>query len=105
MPSERKVTRTVMATKCTCLVVDLTTQTTAEEVVTIPRTYEDEAAALKYIAKHYDSDAKKYVHVSAMEVEEKLYGMSEEQFIKNAEVLPPRPPREKPPVDGNAVQQ
>ena len=94
MPSERKVTRTVMSTKCTCLVVDLTTQETAEEVITIPRTYDDAAAALKFINKHYDSDKKKYVLVSSMEVEEKLYGMSETKFIENAEVLPPRHVRE-----------
>lgn len=95
MPSERKVTRTVLSTKCTCLVVDLTTKETAEEVITIPRTYDNAAAALKFIIKHYDSDKKKCVLVSSMEVEEKLYGMSETKFIENAEVLPPRPAREK----------
>ena len=58
--------------------------------VVIPRTYKDDKAILKAAEKVLASDSIKPVHVVSYTTEETLYGMSEADFIKNAEILPLR---------------
>lgn len=86
------ITRTINTTKAVVLCMDTATGTPQEVTVTLPRTYKDDKAMLKKarsIIETPDSTIKA-VHVKSSFVEETLYGMSEDFFIANAEILPPR---------------
>ena len=85
-----QVTRTFKTTVVDVLCLDIVNGEPFNEQVTLPRTYKDEKAMLKEVEKVINNDAQKVVHVVGFTVEEKLYGMSEQKFIENADELPPR---------------
>lgn len=84
------VTRTILTTEVTVLCLDLIKAEPFNKVVTLPRTYKDEKAMMKKVSAIIDTDEVKAVHVVDTKVNETLYGMTEEQFIAMAEVLPSR---------------
>lgn len=84
------VTRTIVTTKATVMVVNITQGETETRTVTLPRTYKDDKTLLKQCAKVIDNEETKVVTVLASEEVETLYGMTEQQFIETAQVLPPR---------------
>lgn len=84
------VTRTILTTEVTVLCLDLIKAEPFNKTVTLPRTYKDEKAMMKKISAIIDTDEVKAVHVVDTKVNETLYGMTEEQFISMAEVLPSR---------------
>lgn len=85
-----QVTRTIQTTKATVLCLDLEKKEPFEKTVILSRTYKTEKDMMKRIAAIVDNDTVKAVHVVHSEVEETLYGMSEQKFIENAEILPAR---------------
>ena len=89
------VTRTITTTKCTVLCMNLEEGIPFEQEVTIPRTYPDTTKMLKQVAKMIDNECTKAVHIKSYEECETLYGMTEAEFIANAEVLPPRVANDK----------
>lgn len=84
------VTRTIQTTKANVLCIDLSTEQPFTQSVIIPRTYKDERSMLKKIKPMLENETVKVVHVQNFTVESTLYGMTEEEFIKAAEILPPR---------------
>lgn len=84
------VTRTILTTEVTVLCLDLIKAEPFNKTVTLPRTYKDEKAMMKKVSAIIDTDEVKAVHVVDTKVNETLYGMTEEQFISMAEVLPSR---------------
>ena len=84
------VTRTIVTTKANILCLDIERGEPFNEVVTLPRTYKDDKALMKQVSKVIDNDKQKAVHVVDKEEVETLYGMTEQEFIKLANVLPPR---------------
>lgn len=88
------VTRTITATKVVALTVDTVAGTTADLELTISGTFaEDEKGnvkLLKAVQKVNDTDTLKTVSIKSRENVETLYGMTEQKFMENAEVLPPR---------------
>lgn len=84
------VTRTILTTEVTVLCLDLIKAEPFNKTVTLPRTYKDEKAMMKKVSTIIDTDEVKAVHVVDTKVNETLYGMTEEQFISMAEVLPSR---------------
>lgn len=84
------VTRTIQTTEVSVLCIDLIKSEPFNKEVTLPRTYKDEKSMLKKAAEMIDSDEVKAVHIAHSEVKETLYGMSEEDFIANAKILPAR---------------
>lgn len=84
------VTRTIVATNCTALCINVETAEPFNKVYTISKAPDDEKKLIKMLQKMEDDENVKVVHVVDTEVEEKLYGMPETDFIKYAEVLPPR---------------
>ena len=50
----------------------------------------DNKRAAKVASKMYDNENHKILQIVSVEVSEALYGMTEETFIANAEILPPR---------------
>lgn len=84
------VTRTIQTTKANVLCIDLSTEQPFTQSVILPRTYKDERSMLKKIKPMLENETVKVVHVQNFTVESTLYGMTEEEFIKAAEILPPR---------------
>jgi len=84
------VTRTIVTTKATVLCLDIEKGEPFNEVVVLPRTYKDEKALMKQVSKVIDNEKQKAVHVVAKDEVETLYGMTEQEFITLAKVLPPR---------------
>lgn len=89
------VTRTIQTTKANVLCIDLSTEQPFTQSVIIPRTYKDERSMLKKIKPMLENENVKVVHVQNFTVESTLYGMTEEEFIKAAEILPPRKTNEE----------
>lgn len=85
-----QVTRTIKTTIVTVLCLDIVNGEPFNERVTLPRTYKDEKAMLKEVEKVINNDTQKAVHIVDFTVEEKLYGMTEKEFIETAHELPPR---------------
>ena len=84
------VTRTIVATKANVMCLDVQAGEPFNEVVTVPRTYKDNEALLKKVKSLIETDTVKAVHIVDSEEIETLYGMTEQEFIQYAKVLPPR---------------
>lgn len=84
------VTRTIVTTKANVLCLDIVAGEPFNKVVTLPRTYKDDKALMKQVSKVVDNETMKAVHVVDKEEVETLYGMTEQEFIELAKVLPPR---------------
>ena len=84
------VTRTINSTKVTTLTVDVTAQATATQVFSLSGTFADNDKLIKALKKEYETDNIKIVSVISSEVEEQLFGMTEQEFMSLAKVLPPR---------------
>ena len=84
-----QVTRTIQTTKVNVLCMDIENETPIKKEVVLPRTFKDDAHVLKEVKK-LDTDKLIAVRILSTEVEETLYGMSEQKFIELAEKLPPR---------------
>lgn len=90
MARKPQVTRTIQTTKVTLLCLDIEKGEPFSKELVLPRTYKDEKAILKQAEIAINSDTVKAVHVQKAEVQETLYGMSEQRFIELAEPLPSR---------------
>ena len=84
------VTRTIVTTKATLMCLDIEAGEPFNTEVILPRTYKDEKALLKKARPLVETDTIKAVHVVDTEEVETLYGMTEQEFIENAQILPPR---------------
>ena len=88
---EPMITRTIQTTKAVVMVVNTEQGETYTKEVTVPRTYNDDKALLKKVSPIIESEENmKAVHIIKSEVIETLYGMTEQDFIKKAKVMPPR---------------
>lgn len=86
---ERMVTRTVTQTMVKVMCLNVTTAEVTINDYTIGGTY-TEVDLLKKCKKLFETDEFKLVHIETSKVEEILLGMTEEDFIRYATVLPPR---------------
>lgn len=84
------VTRTIVATKVNVMCLNLQTGEPCNKVVTVPRTYKDDEALMKKVRPLLETETLKVVHIVDKEEIETLYGMTEQEFIQYAKVLPPR---------------
>lgn len=84
MARKPMVTRTIQTTVANVLCLNVETAEPFNMEVTLPRTYKDEKAMMKLISPQVDTDTIKAVKVVASRVEEKYYGMTEEDFIAGA---------------------
>lgn len=90
MARERMVTRTVVATEVTALCLNIETAEPFNKTVILSGTFKDKQAIEKAAKKAIDTDLEKCVTVVEYTEKETLYGMTEQQFIELAKVLPPR---------------
>lgn len=89
------VTRTIVATKANVMCLDVQAGEPCNYVVTVPRTYKDNEALMKKVRPLIETETLKAVHIVDKEEIETLYGMTEQEFIEHAKVLPPRNATEK----------
>ena len=85
-----QVTRTITTTKVNVLCMDLVNREPINVDIVVPREYKEEDKLFKAVAKVVDNEERKAVQITKSEVIETLYGMTEQKFIENAEVLEPR---------------
>lgn len=85
------VTRTIISTKVNALCLNLVTAEPYNEVFTLAGAYKDMAKLKKVLEKlPYNNEEHVIAHILGTEQVETLYGMTEQKFIENAEILPPR---------------
>ena len=89
MARERMVTRTVEFTvgEVMCVHVEFASVEVYEYTVTGKHT---EKELLKILKAEHETDVFKLVSIQSTHTEEKLFGMPEADFIRLADVLPPR---------------
>lgn len=87
MPRIPQVTRTIQTTEVTVLCLDIETGEPFNDYLVLPRTYKDEKAMLKQVEEVVNTDTVRAVHIVDSEVKKTRYGMSEQEFIKHANVL------------------
>ena len=94
MARQQMVTRTVESTKVSALCVDLTTQETLAQEYNISGKFADDEKGneklLKATKKVAETDTIKIVSILSKETQETLMGMTEQEFMSLAKVLPPR---------------
>lgn len=84
------ITRTITTTTAVLLMADTVAAEMHNTTVTLPRTYKDNDAVLKAARPLVETETDKAVSVVSITINETLYGMTEEQFLSMAEVLPAR---------------
>lgn len=84
------VTRTIATTNVTVLAINTETAEPCNLDFTLAGKIEDEKVMLKEVKKLIADENIVAAKVVAYSTDEKLYGMTEECFIANAEILPPR---------------
>ncbi len=88
------VTRTIQTTKVNALCLDIVEQKPFEREYILSGTYKDNKHLMKALETVANDDTHKVVHVKSSEIVETLYGMTEQEFISYAKVLPPRSVKE-----------
>lgn len=84
------VTRTIQTTTANVLCLNIKDGEPFNKEVILPRTYKDEKSMMKVVEKAINTEDVKAVHIVHTEVNETLYGMTEQEFIATAHVLPDR---------------
>ena len=90
MARKPMVTRTVKVTHAECLWLNVETGESERKIFDVTGTIKDDAKLLSKVKHLYDAEDGKIVHIYGSTVEEILYGMTEEQFVAGAEILPNR---------------
>lgn len=94
MAREKMVTRTVTQTTAEVMTIDVTTAEVSILEYTIGGTYDTNEILLKKLQKLFQTDTFKLVNINSTTVEDLLLGMTEEDFIRYARVLPSRNTKE-----------
>lgn len=84
------VTRTITTSVVSVLCADIVLGELKNIEFTLPRTYKNEEDILKAVRKANTDENIRPVSVADVNIVETLYGMSEQDFINGARVLPPR---------------
>lgn len=87
MANERMVTRTIQKKVYHCLVFLNDTKATAEQDFILTEKVTDNEVALRLLRKRYDGDTLKVCVILDTKIEEKLYALSEVEFLKYAHVV------------------
>ena len=96
MARQPQVTRTIPTTKAKVLVLNIETGISEEREVSVPREFKKAKKLREAIEDIVNTDTEKLAHIKSTEIVEVLYGMTEQKFIENAEILPPRTSKANP---------
>lgn len=84
------VTRTITTTKAVVMCVDVEAGEPFNKEVSVQRVYKDKESLLKVVKPLIETETIKAVHIVDKTEIETLYGMTEQEFIEHATVLPER---------------
>ncbi len=87
MATERMITRTIQKKVYNTLVFDCTTGETRTADFILTEKITDNEQALKMLRKRYEGDTIKVCAIVGTKIEEKLYAMSEVDFLKYAHIV------------------
>ena len=87
MAMERMVTRTIQKKVYVCKVYDMTDDTVRTCEFILTEKIKDNDVALKMLKKRYDGDILQILKIVDTKIEEKLYAMSEFDFLKYAHIV------------------
>ena len=90
--AKRMVTRTVVMTDGTAVAINIESLQSTEFSFQIPGEYKTPEKIMKILPVE---DGIKVIAVKNVEKKEVRYGMPEDEFIQNAQVLPPLPERKE----------
>lgn len=90
MARKRMVTRTIISTVATCMCVNVEQGECINETVEVAGTFTSEEKLLEAIKSTHESPTVKFVQVVEQHEQKTLYGMEEQKFIEQAEILSPR---------------
>ena len=90
MARERMVTRTVATAEYVCMTVNVNTRQVEDITVSIPSGMTMTEKARQKAISDALPETNTLVQITSETVKEILYGMTEDDFIKYAKVLPPR---------------
>ena len=90
MARERMITRTVISTNYTVMVVNMESKSVESITIAIPSGDTLTDKAREKAIKSMLPDGKMFVSITGETTSETLYGMTEQEFIRLAKVLPPR---------------
>lgn len=93
--AKRMVTRTVVMTAGTAVAINIESLQPTEFSFQIPGEYKTPEQIMKKILPAEDGIKVKVIAVKNVEKKEVRYGMPEDEFIQNAQVLPPLPERKE----------
>lgn len=85
MPRKRVVTRTITTTKVTVFGFDKVAQELCNKEITLTGTFATEKKLLKAIESAINPNEYKVIEIAFTTTENKLYKMSEEKFVENAD--------------------
>lgn len=105
MARKPMITRTIMSTKATVLCLNVETAEPSNETFELARTYKDNDKLMKALKNQYETEDTKLVHIVDIEEVEKLYGMSETDFMLNAIELDPTTRRPLGSTDSDEVDE
>ena len=89
------VTRTITTTRANVMCLDVQAGEPFNKEITVPRTYKDDETLLKTVKPLVETETIKAVHIVSKTTIETLYGMTEQDFIEHAKVLPERNAKEE----------
>lgn len=95
MARKPMVTRTVRTTKVTFLCVNTVEEKIETKVVEVTRTYSDDKKLLKAVKEVITDENIIPVKIIKTEIVESLFGMTEQEFVEHAQILPPRGTKEE----------
>ena len=90
MANVKMVTRTVEQTTTEVMVVNVESAKVSIVEYTLGGSYDTDEALLKKLKSIFETGTVKLVHIESRKTEQLLLGMSEDDFIRYATVLPPR---------------
>lgn len=90
MARQPMVTRTITTTVANVLCLDTELEAPVTKTVSVPRTYKSTEKLEKAVKNAIETETLRVVQVKDFSTVNKLYGMSEQKFIENAEILPDR---------------
>ena len=90
MARQRMITRTVGITRITAVVLNVNTLDSHVQTFTASGKYEQGTKELKSLLASKNTDDLMWIKAESVVYEEKLYGMTEEEFLTHAKELPPR---------------
>lgn len=86
----KNVTRTIKVNTCSCMFVDMTTHSVKDENITITGSYSEKELTDILVMSYRDNKDMVFVKINSVSVDEKLYAISEEDFIKYGHEIPLR---------------